>query len=249
MPLVGTLDVKSQAAAAPLVLAPNTEPWELAGTGHLQLMFEIDDVHMVDRLPPALHPTIPPTLLMNVLRVAESSVGPFTLAEARIGCRSGGRPRAFLAQAYCDSSAACEELRRRWGYPVTEAEVVLDAQHYQVVARVKQGERVLLECSLEGPEAINGADIQYLPNMNLARMMCDGKEAVRLIQVDADYGIIKADRGRPTAKVFDPSGWAVGKAMPQWPVSASYATGAVTFPRVRYLANPDLSPLEAVEAL
>ena len=249
MPLVGTLDVTSQAAAAPLVLKPNTEPWELTGAGHLQLMFEIDDAHMVDLLPPALHPTIPPTLLINVLRVSESSLGPFTLAEARIGCRSGGRPRAFLAQAYCDSAAACEELRKRWGYPVTKAEVVLDPQHYQVVARVTLGERVLLECSLEGPEAINGADIQYLPNMNLARMRRDGKEAVRLIQVDADYAITKADRGRPTTKVFEPSAWAIGDATPQWPVSASYTTGTVTLPRVRYLANPELSPLKAVEAL
>ncbi len=231
------------------MLEPNTEPWELPGAGHLQLMFEIDDAHMVDLLPPALHPTIPPTLLINVLRVPESSVGPFTLAEARIGCRSGGRPRAFLAQAHCDSEAACAELRSRWGYPVTQAEVVLDQQHYQVVARVTYAGKLLLECSLEGPEAINGADIQYLPNMNLARMMRDGAEVVRLIQVDADYAISKADRGRPTAKVFEPSGWAVADALPQWPVSASFATGTVTLPRVRYLANPSLSPLKAVEAL
>ena len=52
MPLIGTLDVSSQAASAPLVLEPNTEPWELLGAGHLQLMFEIDDSHMVELLPP-----------------------------------------------------------------------------------------------------------------------------------------------------------------------------------------------------
>jgi len=249
MPLIGTLDVSSQAASAPLVLEPNTEPWELLGAGHLQLMFEIDDSHMVDLLPPALHPTIPPTLLINVLHAPKSSVGQFTLAEVRIGCRSGGRPRAFLAQAYCDSAAAVAELRTRWGYPVTQAEVVLDPQHHQVLARVTLHGKVLLDCALKGPEAINGADIQYLPNMNLARMMRNGAEAVRLLQVDADYAILKADRGRPTATVFVPEAWAVGGATPQWPVSASYATGTVTLPRVRYLANPSLRPLEAVEAV
>ena len=249
MPLIGTLDVSTQAAGAPLVLAPNTEPWALPVVGHLQLMFEIDDSHMVDLLPPALHPTIPPTLLINVLHAPESSVGPFTLAEVRIGCRSGGRPRAFLAQAYCDSPTAVAELRSRWGYPVALAKVVLEQQHYQVVARVELLGTLVLDCALEGPEAINGADIQYLPNMNLARMMRDGVETVRLVQVDADYAITKADRGRPAARTFDPSAWAVGGATPQWPVSASYATGAATLPRVRYLANPALPPMEAVEAL
>lgn len=249
MPLFGTRDVSLQAASAPLVMEPNTEPWELSGAGHLQLMFEIDDAHMVDLLPPALHPTIPPTMLINVLHASESTVGAFTLAEVRIGCRSGGRPRAFLAQAYCDSETAIAELRSRWGYPVSLADVVLDPQHYQVVARVKLRGDLLLDCALEGPEAINGADIQYLPNMNLARMMRDGSEAVRLIQVDADYAITKADRGRPAAKTFVAAAWAIGGAVPQWPVSASYTTGSVTLPRVRYLANPGLRPMEAVEAL
>lgn len=85
--------------------------------------------------------------------------------------------------------------------------------------------------------------------MNFARMKRDGAELVRLIQVDADYAITKADRGRPTAKTFVAAAWAIGGAVPQWPVSASYTTGSVTLPRVRYLANPGLRPMEAVEAL
>lgn len=249
MPLVGTLDLSSLAGDAPLVAEPNTEQWELRGAGHLQLMFEIDDAHMVDLLPPALHPTIPPTMLINVLHIQESSVGPFTLAEVRIGCRSGGRPRGFLARAYCNSAEACAELRSRWGYPVGEAEVVLDPQHYQVVARVTLQGQIILDCALEGPEAINGADIQYLPNMNLARMVRDGNEVTRLIQVDADYAISKADRGHPKAKTLAPERWGIDGATPQWPVSASYTSGVVTLPRVRYLANPGLRPLEAVESL
>lgn len=249
MPLVGTFDLSEYGDSKPLVLEPNTEPWELRGAGHLQLMFEIDDTEMLELLPAALHPTIPPTMLINVLHVSESSVGPFTLAEVRIGCRSGGRPRAFLVDGYCDSAAAISELRSRWGYPVKEAEVVLEARHYQVMAKVTRRGKVLLDCSLEDPEAINGGDIQYLPNMNFARMKRDGAELVRLIQVDADYAITKADRGKPLVRVFDEEDWGTVGVKPQWPVSASYTEGTVTLPRVRYVVNPALQPMEAVETL
>ncbi len=117
MPLVGTLDVSAVGAEAPLVEDLGTEPWRVEGANVLQVLFEIDDAAMTSLLPPALHPTIPPTMFINAARMPDE-VGPFTLAEVRIGCRAATRPRGFLARAYCDNEAAVERLRNGWGYPV-----------------------------------------------------------------------------------------------------------------------------------
>ena len=117
MPLTGTRDLSNLVAGSPLVTNLESERWEFPGAQILQLMYEIDDAQMTSLIPPALHPTIPPTLVFTVTRVPESPAGPFLLAEVRVGSRSGARPRGFLARAYCDSATATKELRERWGLP------------------------------------------------------------------------------------------------------------------------------------
>jgi hypothetical protein len=247
MPLTGTLDLSPYEADAPLVEDLGTAQWELKDAAILQVMYEIDDEAMTDMLPPALHPTIPPTMLVNATRVPDSSVGPFTLVEVRIGCRAATRPRGYLARAICDSEQAAEELRRRWGYPVDVADVHYIKTHYSVELSVEEDGEVILEAALINPEPVSGNDLQYLSNVNLARIVKDGKPVVRLIQVDPEYAFKSADRGQPQLTDLDPGAWRLDDAIPVYPVSASYAVADITMPTIRFLIDPTLPPLQSVE--
>lgn len=247
MPFTGTRDLAPLYADAPLVSAPATEPWTLRGADYLQVMFELDDLDLLRHLPRALHPTIPPTIIFSALRVPESEVGRFLLAEVRVGCRSGTRPRSFEARAYCTSAAAIGRLRDGWGYPVVEGDVSLSRQYDETRLRVATAGRAVLEVGLRDPEPISGSDIQFLPNLNVARILRDGAELPRLVQVDSEFAFQNADRGKPWLEAFDGAAWNLDGARAVYPVSASIGRADVTLPVIRYLADPAKSPLEAVE--
>lgn len=249
MPLVGTRDITRLAAGTALVERLDTEPWPLPQAEVFQALYELDEANLLSLLPRALHPTIPPMISFVFHKAVESSVGPFTLAEARVGCRSGARPRAFVARAFCDSIAAIELLRAHWGYPVEQAEVSLRHHYDRVFATVAKDGRTILDVALGDPEAIGQGDIQYIANMNLARIRKDGGEVVRLLQVDADYAVHRAERGRPLLETFDAAAWGVDGARPDWPISATWAVADVTLPKLRYMVDPEKPPLEALETI
>lgn len=249
MPLTGTRDVTAIERDLPLVARLDTELWELKACGHLQLMFEIDHDAMTSLLPPALHPTIPPTVVFNVLDVRDSATGPFTMAEVRIGCRSGARLRGLLLSAVCDSDEAITALSGRWGYPLRAGEVELRRNYDRITTEVYVDGEPVLVAGLVDPEPISGDDIQYLANLNLARVERDGEQISRLIQVDAEYAFHRADRGRPSLEWFDPEAWDVAGCEPAYPVSASFAVVDVVLPRLRYLVDPAKPPLQSVETL
>jgi len=249
MPLTGTRDLSELFAAAPRVQSLESERWELPGAQILQLMYELDDSAMTTLIPPALHPTIPPTLVFTVTRVPESPVGAFVLAEARVGSRSGARPRGLLLRGYCDSRAAVEQLGARWGYPLFEAACTLEKRYDRIHARVSTPAGVILDLTLLNPEPISGNDLQYLASLNLARVVRSGTESPRLVQVDSDYVFRSADRGKPQLDAFDAEAWLLPGAHLSHAVSASFAVADVTMPVLRYLVDPAKRPLEAVERL
>ena len=249
MPLLGTRDLSDLALAAPVVSFAESDRWELPGAQILQLMYEIDDDAMTSLIPRALHPTIPPTLVFTVTKVPESPVGAFVLAEVRVGCRSGARPRGFLARGYCDSSAAIEALGERWGYPLRRADCVIEKRYDRIHAAVSTAAGVVLDLTLLNPEPVSGNDLQYLSNLNVAKVVRDGVEVLRLVQVDPDYVFRSADRGKPQLDAFDAAAWLLAGARVNYPVSASYAVADVNMPSLRYLVNPAKLPLEALETV
>ncbi|MBA4180832.1 MAG: hypothetical protein C0506_09610 [Anaerolinea sp.] len=249
MPLVGSRNLSDLFRAAPLVSVASEDRWQLPGAQILQLMYEIDDAQMTALIPPALHPTIPPTLVFTVTRAPESPAGPFVLAEVKVGARSGARPRGFLARGYCDSAEAMKALGNRWGYPLLQAQVTLDKRYDRIRATVKAGGATVLELTLLNPEPISGNDLQYLANLNLARVTRDGSALDRLVQVDPDYVFRSADRGKPQLDAFDAAAWQLAGAKPIHAVSASYAVADITMPVLRYLVDPVKPPLQAVERL
>lgn len=228
----------------------DTEPLELPGAQLLQLLYEIDDSGMTDLLPPALHPTIPPTLLINVTEVPESPWGPFALAEVRVGCRSGARPRALLYRGVCNSPEAAEALGARWGYPLAIGDVTLQRGYDRVhAAAATSADGLVLDATLRNPDPIGGGDLQYISSLHLARVRRDGEEVVRLIQVDPEYAVSKADRGRPELAACRVGSFGLEGAEISYPVSASAATANITLPALRYLVDPQRPPLQSVERI
>src|SRR5690606_5285640 len=196
MPLTGTRSLADLAAQAPRIPSLDVEHWDLPKAQILTVMYEIDDDAMTSLLPPALHPTIPPTLIFTVTRVPESPTGPYVLAEVRLGCRSGARPRGFLARGFTDSDEAVRALGERYGYPLKKAAVTLDKRYDRIHAMVETS-KVVLDVALVDPEPVSGNDLQYLSNLNIARVPRDGGEVARLVQIDPDYVFHSADRGQP----------------------------------------------------
>jgi hypothetical protein len=249
MPLFGTLDIAPHIDEAPRLATLQPEPWETPGAQILQVMYEIAEGRVLDLLPPALHPTIPPVVTFTVARYPDTPVGPFTLAQVRLGCRAGVRPRGFLLRAYCDSADARAALAANWGYACREGEIALHHYHDRIEATVRAGGADVLRMALVDPEPISGGDIQYTANMNLARLPeSDGGEPV-LVQVDPEYAFRRAERGRARLDAFERGAWAADAVEPVYAVIASYAVCDTGFPRIRYVVDPAKPALAGTRAV
>lgn len=246
MPLNGGLDVTTAKSVANMPdLA--TEALELKAAEVLQIMFEIDAEPMLDLLPAALHPTIPPTVTFVFYKLGDSPIGGFTFAQVRVGSRAGARPRGYLVGACIDNPEAGEALTRRWGYNCREAEVSLTREYHRIEGFVRVNGTAILEVTLEDPEPISGADIQYVANMHLADVSRGGETQRLLVQVDPEFVIHKADRGRPQLKSFDAAAWGDARIDPAYPVSASYSRSDIEMPRIRYVCKPGVPAMQGTE--
>lgn len=239
MPLSGTLEIAPMLATAPRMSGTGADPWEIAGVELLHLTFEIDDATMLANLPKALHPTLPPVVYVSVAHYPDSPVGAFTLAQVRAGCRAAVLPRGFLLRAYSDSPAACDALADRWGFDCRPADVRLRRYHDQAIGTVHLEGREILRAVMHNPEPISGADVQYVANINLARLPEDDAKG-SLIQVDPEYTFHRAERGRPDLPVFDRDAWNAAGVTPRHPVAATCVLVDTGFPRIRFVLDPDL---------
>jgi hypothetical protein len=236
MPLSGTLDITTRISEAPQLANFDAEPWEATGVEILHLKFEIDDAAMQSPLPRALHPTIPPTVIVTVATYPDSPAGAFAIAQVRVGCRASALPRGFLTRAYCSTEAARDMLASGWGFDAHVADVRLRRYHDRITGSVTLDGREILHASLADPEPISGGDVQYVANMNLARD-ADGKGA--LVQVDPGFAFHKAERGKPDIAIFDAKAWRAEGVEPVWPIAASWALADSSFPKIRYVLDPD----------
>jgi hypothetical protein len=247
MPLSGTRDVEPLLAQVATMTGFDTEPLVLNGVSVLQVLYEIKQGAMVSLLPPALHPTIPPTIAFVVTDVPESPFGPFVLAEARVGCRAGARPRGFVGRCFVSSQAAADGLAARWGYPAHVADVRLKKGYDRITGSVASDGSLALSATLMNPEAISGGDIQYLPAVNLAMVRRESGDVPRIVQVDPEFQMHKADRGKALIEAFDAAAWLLDGAELSWPVSASCAQADMEMPQIRYVLDPFKPAIQGVE--
>ena len=248
MPIAGTLDVTPLLDGASRMPSLDAQPWEIARVETLQLMFEIDDRDMASLLPKALHPTIPPVVMISVAQYPDSPAGAFLLAQVRVGCRAGVRPRGFLLHAYSDSAAACKELASQWGYRCAAADIRLQRYHDRIEASVSLNGTAILRAALIDPEPVSGGDIQYVANMNLARLASEGDKPL-LIQVDPEFRFHRAERGRPDLPLFERDAWHAVGVDPVYPVHATFTTCDTGFPKIRYVMDPDVPAISGTRAV
>jgi len=251
MPLEGTLDVSPRTDAAPIADALATEPVVLERAEVLYAMFEIDSTGMEDMIPPALNPTIPPVMTFLTIRAQGSPIGSFTLAQARVGCRAGVRPRGFPTGGYIEGDAeSAGTLASRWGFALQPGEVSLRRGFHDIVSEVCGADgRTILSVSAVDPVPLTGAEVLFASSMQLARVRRNGDEQIRLVQMDPEFTFHRAARGSARLDAFDPLAWGDERLTVTHPVSVWYALCDLTLPRVRYLSDPTVPALQGTEKI
>jgi hypothetical protein len=202
MPRSGSLDVPSVVDGLPRMASLAAPSWELSDAEFLQINWEVDDAGALALTPPSLHPSIPPYASFFAGRMPESPVGPFSLVQVRLIVRAGIRPRALCLGAVCDSPAAVTALREHWGYPVDLGDIEAARRHDQVRFTASLGGRTVVDLAVHTADVINGGDLMTFDNLHLVRLGDD--DGATLVQVDPEYTIHQADRGRPLVSLPDP---------------------------------------------
>ena len=197
MPSSGTMDVEAFAPNVGEIHGYKTEEWKLKGAQILNVLYEVSNEPFPGLMPVTFHPVIPAYAILNVTHYPESPAGPFTIADVRVGCRAGVRPRGFTLKSYVSTAAAAQELTRRWGYPASVADVSMRAFHDRVVGRVKADGRTILEVEMLDRDFIGGNDIQYVSSMHLCRNREDGKLVV--VQLDPEWTFHQGGARPPAA--------------------------------------------------
>ena len=243
--LIGTADVEALGRVAPTLTAFDTAPLALDDVETLLFFSEIEREGSDALVPPGLHPTLPPAATWLVQRVPASPWGPFSLAQCRVECRSGLRPRGFLRAGLIDNAEAAAALEARWGFALGLAEVELSRGYDRVRATVDLADRRVLDLALSQPAPLGAGDIHYVASMHLAQT----PRGLRLVQVDPEYEVTRAERGEPRLSEFDPDAWRSPGLRPSYPVAASFSISTLVLPALRFVCRPELLAFQGTEKL
>lgn len=249
MTLDGTLDIDAALADAPVLDTLEAPRWELPGARLVQASFEIAEDAALAATPPSMHPSIPPYGTFSVLDAPESPVGAFALAQVRIVARAGIRPRGFLIGAMTDSADAAAALASNWGFRVDVGEVTLRTRHDHWIGTAVRDGVTVMETVCRDPEVMNGADVDLIANLNLARH--DGEGVI--VQVDPEYVYHEANRGRAELTTFVPDAWGTGPTagavLPTSPAVAIACRVDTDLPTPRFVMDPVLPAIKGTRRL
>ncbi|HEX4428922.1 MAG TPA: acetoacetate decarboxylase family protein [Frankiaceae bacterium] len=243
--LIGSSDVRDLVPDPPTLDAFATEPVSLPGATVLQFISEIRVSGREASLPPGLHPTNPPSVVFQFWACPQSPWGPFRLAQGRVACRSGLRPRGFVQGCVTDSVAAAEALRSQWGFPAILGDVVVDRGYDRVRAEVATGGRTVLALTGRDPDPLGNGDIAFTTTIALAQT----PRGLRLVQIDCEYTANRAERVRPVVDSFERGAWLPGSVALTWPISAAVAIADITLEPHRYVSKPDELAFTGTETL
>ncbi|HET6963521.1 MAG TPA: acetoacetate decarboxylase family protein [Acidimicrobiales bacterium] len=239
--LSGTASLESLAAAAPVMPSLDPEPMTFDDVEVLQAAFEMSHSSREATLPPGLHPTTPPLMIVLAWRVPESPWGPFTMAQVRVSCRSGVRPRGFVAGCLVDGDEAAAELSSRWGFPARRGAVRLERFYDSTVLDAGGA----LKLTGIDPDPLGTGDVQYTVTATLAHT----PRGLRLVQVEPEYELRRVERIDPRLDHFDDQAWGGRGLSPRHPVAASIGVGTLSIPRLRFVSKPDVTAFEGTETV
>lgn len=213
-----------------------TAPEALGEVELLKVVTETRFAHRTAALPSGLHPTNPPTAILHVWRVGSSPWGPFSMAEARVGCRSGTRPRGLVLGCVVEGAdEAIAALRARWGFPARPGRVTLRRTYDGVTASVAvEGSEVCAVHAVD-PDPIDGSDLAWTTTLTLART----PRGPRLVQLEVEHRVARAERVQARVDRFDGDAWAHPALAPTHVVSAAVTVGAAVLPSLRFVARPE----------
>ena len=241
--LVGSGDPKRLEEGAPTVEKLETEAVAFSGADVLQVLCEMESGPMCEMLPPSLHPSLPPIVNWGVYRLPSTPWGPVHLAQTRIQCRSGLRPRGLLVSAVCDVEEAATELANRFGYRVQHGDIDFETGYAGTHAEVEVDGETILSLGLRDPTVLPHADVQYVSSLHPAH----SPRGFRLLQIDLAHLISGAARGVPVIDHFDAEAWGEARIRPSYAVSASLAHAHLTLQPLRFVCRADVSAFEGTE--
>jgi hypothetical protein len=237
--LSGTASLDELAERAAVMTSLDPEPVVFEDAEVLQATFEMDYRSRQVTLPPGLHPTTPPLMVVLAWRVPAGPWGPFTMLQARVSCRSGVRPRGFVSACLTDTEEAASELSSRWGYPARVGAVSLRRFYDSTVVDAGPA----LHLTGLDPDPLGTGDVQYTVTTTLART----PRGLRLVQVEPDYELRRVERVRPRLDQFDDGALGGTGLAPRHPVSGSVGVGTLSIPRLRFVSRPDVMAFEGTE--
>ncbi len=241
----GTANLETLARRAPRLDSFPREELVLPGVELLQATFELAGQGVEACFPPGLHPTLPVLAVFEFWRATDGPLGAFTLAQLRLSCRSGVRPRQLLIASFIAGEPAREALNAKFAFGARSAVVELARFYDRAEARVVLDGRTLLALHAAAPLPLATSDLQFFASIHPAQT----PRGLRLVQVDSEYAITRAERGRPVLDSFDASAFGVPGLSAGYPVAAIVALGDVTLPRVRFVVRPDVLAFEGTEAV
>jgi hypothetical protein len=206
-------------------------PIELNGVRMLVIRSEALVQDRLAVLPQSIYPTSPPVVAWHVMDVSESPWGSFALADMRLSCRAGLRPREYSLLTYVNSEHAAAGLGTRRGGKLQVADVNVDFNYDDTPAEVRlNGEQVLAVNGVD-PMPLSANDIQWVATMNPA-LTSDGE--LRLLQVERDIKIQRAEKMTPRLVAYRPEKWYQPPIELGIPVSAIRVNADISVAPIRY---------------
>jgi hypothetical protein len=243
--LVGTASVDDLSRGISTIPSWRDESAKLDDVEIVQAMFELPYSAREAVLPPALHPTNPPTMVLQAWRCGGSPWGAFEFAMVRVQCRSGLRPRGLVVGAVIDNEAAGRGLAAGWGFGAVTGEVRVRRFYDATTVEVTLGARTILHLRGADPDPLGPTDANYSSTLNLAHT----PNGLRLVQLDVTADLDRVERMHSEAIAYDAAGWGTPMLDPRNAVSASVGVGRLMLDRVRYCCKPDVLAFEGTETV
>jgi len=241
--LAGTADLGALGERAPKLASFAAPALTLPGVELLQVTYELGGGAPESFFPPALQPTLPVLAVLSLWHADSGPLGRFALAQLRLTCRSGVRPRQYLVGSFADGEPARAALNDGFAFAARPARIRLERFYDRVEGGVELDGASALDVTALAPLPLAPGDVQFFSSMHPA----ETPKGLRLVQVDADVHVTRAERAHPRLTHFAPAAFGVPRATLAYPVAALVALCDVTLPQLRFACRADVPAAQGTE--